>query len=73
MTTPRAHAAARFSSTVSATARGMSREHTGTGFPGDFYINYHLYRHVFPTLALAGGESPDTGQRVTERELVAHR
>ena len=29
-------------------------EHTGTGFPGDFYINYHLYRHVFPTMALAG-------------------
>ncbi len=29
-------------------------EHTGTGFPRDFYINYHLYRHVFPTLALAG-------------------
>ena len=28
-------------------------EHTGTGFPGDFYINYHLYRHVFPTMALA--------------------
>ncbi|HEY8674442.1 MAG TPA: squalene--hopene cyclase [Candidatus Dormibacteraeota bacterium] len=28
-------------------------EHTGTGFPGDFYINYHLYRHVFPLLALA--------------------
>ena len=21
---------------------------TGTGFPGDFYINYHLYRQVFP-------------------------
>jgi squalene-hopene/tetraprenyl-beta-curcumene cyclase len=30
------------------------REYTGTGFPGDFYINYHLYRHVFPTMALAG-------------------
>lgn len=30
------------------------REYTGTGFPRDFYINYHLYRHVFPTLALAG-------------------
>jgi squalene-hopene/tetraprenyl-beta-curcumene cyclase len=30
------------------------REHTGTGFPRDFYINYHLYRHVFPTMALAG-------------------
>ena len=29
-------------------------EHTGTGFPRDFYINYHLYRHLFPTLALAG-------------------
>ncbi len=30
-------------------------EFTGTGFPRDFYINYHLYRHVFPTMALAGG------------------
>ncbi len=28
-------------------------ESTGTGFPGDFYINYHLYRHLFPTMALA--------------------
>ena len=27
-------------------------EFTGTGFPGDFYINYHLYRLVFPTMAL---------------------
>ena len=25
---------------------------TGTGFPGDFYINYHLYRIVFPVSAL---------------------
>jgi squalene-hopene/tetraprenyl-beta-curcumene cyclase len=25
---------------------------TGTGFPGDFLINYHLYRHVFPLTAL---------------------
>jgi squalene-hopene/tetraprenyl-beta-curcumene cyclase len=25
---------------------------TGTGFPGDFYINYHLYRLVFPVCAL---------------------
>ncbi len=35
---------------------------TGTGFPGDFYINYHLYRLVFPISALgryvhAGGGS----------------
>jgi squalene-hopene/tetraprenyl-beta-curcumene cyclase len=27
--------------------------HTGTGFPRDFYINYHLYRHLFPLTALA--------------------
>jgi squalene-hopene/tetraprenyl-beta-curcumene cyclase len=26
--------------------------YTGTGFPGDFYINYHLYRVVFPVMAL---------------------
>jgi squalene-hopene/tetraprenyl-beta-curcumene cyclase len=25
---------------------------TGTGFPGDFYIGYHLYRLVFPVMAL---------------------
>jgi squalene-hopene/tetraprenyl-beta-curcumene cyclase len=25
---------------------------TGTGFPSDFYINYHLYRIVFPVMAL---------------------
>jgi len=27
-------------------------EFTGTGFPGAFYINYHLYRLVFPVTAL---------------------
>jgi squalene-hopene/tetraprenyl-beta-curcumene cyclase len=26
--------------------------YTGTGFPGDFSINYHLYRQVFPVSAL---------------------
>jgi squalene-hopene/tetraprenyl-beta-curcumene cyclase len=26
--------------------------YTGTGFPGDFYLNYHLYRMVFPVSAL---------------------
>jgi squalene-hopene/tetraprenyl-beta-curcumene cyclase len=25
---------------------------TGTGFPGDFSINYHLYRLTFPVMAL---------------------
>jgi squalene-hopene/tetraprenyl-beta-curcumene cyclase len=35
-------------------------EFTGTGFPGDFYINYHIYRNVFPLTALgryASGKS----------------
>jgi squalene-hopene/tetraprenyl-beta-curcumene cyclase len=27
-------------------------QYTGTGFPGDFFINYHLYRLVFPVTAL---------------------
>lgn len=27
--------------------------HTGTGFPGHFYIRYHGYRHYFPLLALS--------------------
>jgi squalene-hopene/tetraprenyl-beta-curcumene cyclase len=34
---------------------------TGTGFPWDFSINYHLYRHVWPLMALGryvkGGSS----------------
>ncbi len=28
------------------------KEYTGTGFPGDFYINYEIYRLVFPLTAL---------------------
>jgi squalene-hopene/tetraprenyl-beta-curcumene cyclase len=27
-------------------------QYTGTGFPSDFYINYYLYRLVFPIMAL---------------------
>ncbi len=26
--------------------------HTGTGFPGHFYIRYHGYRHFFPMIAI---------------------
>lgn len=36
--------------------------HTGTGFPGDFYINYHLYRLSFPVMAL--GRWAGAGERV---------
>jgi squalene-hopene/tetraprenyl-beta-curcumene cyclase len=50
--------------------------HTGTGFPRDFYINYHLYRHLFPLIALAfdrasGGASsePKGGRSVLEAKL----
>ncbi|HEY1253383.1 MAG TPA: squalene--hopene cyclase [Terracidiphilus sp.] len=34
---------------------------TGTGFPGVFYISYHLYRQYFPLLAL--GTYAQTGKR----------
>jgi squalene-hopene/tetraprenyl-beta-curcumene cyclase len=27
-------------------------QYTGTGFPCDYYINYHLYRLTFPIMAL---------------------
>jgi squalene-hopene/tetraprenyl-beta-curcumene cyclase len=27
-------------------------QYTGTGFPSDYYINYHLYRLTFPVMAL---------------------
>ncbi|MBV8372865.1 MAG: squalene--hopene cyclase, partial [Candidatus Eremiobacteraeota bacterium] len=45
------------------------RECTGTGFPRDFYINYHLYRHVFPVMALAfdARHGPDRGAGAKER------
>jgi squalene-hopene/tetraprenyl-beta-curcumene cyclase len=36
-------------------------EYTGTGFPRDFYINYHIYRHVFPALTLAEFETGESG------------
>ena len=36
-------------------------QYTGTGFPSDYYINYHLYRLTFPITALGrclGARSP---------------
>ncbi len=32
--------------------RWDEEEFTGTGFPGHFYIRYHIYRQVFPLMAL---------------------
>ena len=29
------------------------KEFTGTGFPQHFFLNYHLYRHYFPLIALS--------------------
>ena len=36
-------------------------QYTGTGFPSDYYINYHLYRLTFPIMALGRcvGAAPD--------------
>ncbi len=42
--------------------------YTGTGFPRDFYINYHLYRHLFPMMALGNDEAFHT-RAVTEPSL----
>jgi squalene-hopene/tetraprenyl-beta-curcumene cyclase len=35
---------------------------TGTGFPGDFYIKYHLYRNYFPLMALGRYRAALSGQ-----------
>jgi squalene-hopene/tetraprenyl-beta-curcumene cyclase len=47
---------------------------TGTGFPGDFYINYHLYRLVFPLTAL--GRAVDfysVHERTADYDVVESR
>jgi len=48
-------------------------EYTGTGFPRDFYINYHLYRHLFPTMALARNRVPEAATPSHERENLTTR
>jgi squalene-hopene/tetraprenyl-beta-curcumene cyclase len=45
--------------------------YTGTGFPGDFSINYHLYRLVFPVMALGRYCRRPTGQAPAEEEVPA--
>ncbi len=42
-------------------------QYTGTGFPSDYYINYHLYRLAFPIMALGrclAMDLADDGARV---------
>ncbi|HUB35638.1 MAG TPA: squalene--hopene cyclase [Solirubrobacteraceae bacterium] len=36
-------------------------QYTGTGFPCDYYINYHLYRLTFPVMALGRCLAADRG------------
>ena len=44
-------------------------QYTGTGFPSDYYINYHLYRLVFPVMAL--GRCLRTGAQALVAENLA--
>jgi squalene-hopene/tetraprenyl-beta-curcumene cyclase len=37
-------------------------QYTGTGFPSDYYINYHLYRLTFPIMALGRCLAVNDGQ-----------
>jgi squalene-hopene/tetraprenyl-beta-curcumene cyclase len=47
------HAGARYLTSTQLPNGGWSEDlYTGTGFPGYFYINYEMYRHVFPLSAL---------------------
>jgi len=53
-------------------------QYTGTGFPSDYYINYHLYRIAFPMMALgrclaAATEEPDLAARHPDRRLAGAR
>jgi squalene-hopene/tetraprenyl-beta-curcumene cyclase len=48
-------------------------QYTGTGFPSDYYINYHLYRLTFPMMALgrclaAADAGPEAGTGAGARE-----
>jgi squalene-hopene/tetraprenyl-beta-curcumene cyclase len=44
-------------------------QYTGTGFPSDYYINYHLYRLTFPIMAL--GRCLAAGSQLGERRAGA--
>ncbi len=49
-------------------------QYTGTGFPSDYYINYHLYRLSFPVMALgrclrAADEESDAHAEHRDRDV----
>jgi squalene-hopene/tetraprenyl-beta-curcumene cyclase len=44
--------------------------YTGTGFPRDFYINYHLYRHLFPLMALANDSASQSKGTIDSRSAL---
>jgi squalene-hopene/tetraprenyl-beta-curcumene cyclase len=46
-------------------------QYTGTGFPSDYYINYHLYRLTFPIMALGRCLGASGGVRAAEDRVVA--
>jgi len=49
-------------------------QYTGTGFPSDYYINYHLYRLTFPIMALGRCLATEAGQDAGgERARAARR
>jgi squalene-hopene/tetraprenyl-beta-curcumene cyclase len=43
-------------------------QYTGTGFPCDYYINYHLYRLTFPVMALGRCLAPGEREADEPRE-----
>ena len=48
-------------------------EYTGTGFPRDFYLNYGMYRHLFPTMALGMAEAAGAPTDLTESRIGTPR
>ncbi len=48
-------------------------QYTGTGFPSDYYINYHLYRLLFPMMALGRCLGLATGEPQAPAALPRER
>ncbi len=47
-------------------------QYTGTGFPSDYYINYHLYRLTFPVMALGRCLAAEAGRETHGERARAH-